>query len=385
MTDNITDLLKGVGHSSEPEKVPFSLDKPDPFKRAAALRAEKSETEIMQDMKDVGFVSRVTFGGDTQSINRRVELPVLKTHDNQMHSDYTYCPRLYAVRHVRGFTRRRIGTIGGGSNATSYGALLHEGLDEYYKTLQANREDPRALAMALYTATEKIKQLEKDGLWTDPVDDFRTSGRCIHDLMEYAKEYGTDKELKILGTETSFDLMDDEGFRYGGRIDLPVEYHSAIWNMDHKTTTRFGGYYFDNYKLSPQMLGYTWATGKLHGKPARGVIINCIVLHKGKTEFHRRPMLYSEGHLNQWKQRTIARLWEIAARLEKDPQGLKAFDVSVWTPNFENCIGKYGPCSMFNVCSMNPQNYETKLNMDYEYKPWDFTKKQIEIAAEEAE
>lgn len=297
----------------------------------------------------------------------KVDLPVIspniRTHDNTMMSDYARCPRLYCIHHVLGKRKR-----GEKDTALGYGGLLHVGFDNYYKGLMETGN----VAKALLNAIEHIKAAH----YVDPKDDkdVRTKGRALHDIKEYAINYGLEPLWQVFMSETSFDIQDEEGFRFGGIIDLGVMYHGRPWPVDHKSTSRFTAFYFDNFKMEPQMMGYHWGFSKLHGEDPPGVFINVIIIHKNKTEFKRKPIMYSKSHIEQWRQRAIARYREITALLEQDPNGEQWNNVHIWTPNFENCIGKFHrPCPAFGVCHGLPQNAAIRLNMEFVDGKWDWT------------
>ena len=293
--------------------------------------------------------------------SQRVELPVVQvpTHDNTMLRDHVRCPRLYAVHHVLGWRSQ------GRGPALAYGSLVHLGMETYYHHLMENGNVAEALMKALDTM--------QDSKYTDPPEDFRTKGRALLDMKKYVINYKGDLEWKILLTETAFDIEDEQGFRYGGRLDLIISHMGRLFPLDHKTTTRFGPYFYDNFKMDPQMYGYFWAASQLTGEQPAGVFINTIVLHKKETTFDRKPILFSKLHIERWRQRNIAFYRTIAERREADPTGEAWSDVSIWTPNFENCVDRYGQCPMYNVCHASPLNADFHLRQHFAPGKWDFT------------
>lgn len=294
----------------------------------------------------------------------KTQLPVIPehvpTHDNTMFRAYTRCPRLYAVYHVLGRTRR-----GTKDTPLRFGSLVHLGLETYYSNLQEGKNVAEALVDAL--------EVMKASKYKDPIDDFRTKARAMHDLKQYVINYKGDQNWKLLLTETAFDIEDDEGYRYGGRKDLTVETTGRLFPVDHKTTSRFTKYYYDNYKMDPQMHGYFWAAWQLTGELPAGVIINVIILHKGQTKFDRKPVLFNKAHIERWRERNIIFYNEIGKLREQDPDGSQWDNQDIWTPRYENCVDRYGRCPMFQVCHAPPKNAQFHLDAHFVEGRWDFT------------
>jgi hypothetical protein len=287
---------------------------------------------------------------------------------------YARCERLYAVLHVKGW-RPSITTVVGDevpkARGLSFGAMTHEGLAQFYIVLKESGN----LALALQAGLTALSEFPYAAS-QDP-DEIRTKGRAMYDLKQYVFEYKGDKQWKLLMTETPSAIEDHEGFRYGGRMDLAVidtEYGERLFPVDHKTTTRFTKFFFDNFKLDPQMMGYYWMAGKLTGIEPAGVIINAIVVHKKETVFARHKLLISPAHVARWRERNIVRYERISEQLAVDPQGDRWYEQEIWNPNFEHCVDRYGRCPMFPVCHGDPSNAAIHLNINFEPGRWDFTK-----------
>jgi hypothetical protein len=286
----------------------------------------------------------------------------MRTRDNTMMSDLGYCSRRYALAHAR---RKRSRNT---SSALRFGGLMHIGLDNYYKTLLAGDDHAHMIEASLTSMMESE--------YEDPIDDYRTRGRALLVMTDYAARYGYDEELTTRMTETPFDITDDVGFPWGGIIDWEGAYHDREWVMDHKTTSRFGNYYFDDYKRDPQMLGYTYAASQIHGQPIAGVIINVLAVRKRDHEFARRPMLYPEWLTDEWRRTMIQRYDQaetIDAIIAADPEAV--WDEQLITPNLHNCIGKYGRCAFYDVCDSRPENRERVLRIEYEDFEWNWAEK----------
>jgi hypothetical protein len=291
--------------------------------------------------------------------------PALRTHDNTMFDAYNYCQRLYAISHVRNKRPRAT------RSALSFGGFIHTGLDWYYKGLvEYDRDWKRAAERMLDTVNEVD--------YTDPDGDFRTKARGMRDLVKYAQHWQHDPDLtNILFTETAFDIVAAiKGvWPYGGVIDVWPEYHGNTYIMDHKTTTRFGNYFFDNFRRAPQMMGYIKAGDALQGVMPAGALINVMILHKGETGFDRQPLLYPEWLMREWEHIVDKNYNEIRYKLAQTEAPEDIWNIDIWKPNFYQCIGKYGRCSAYEVCHANPLNRERILDFEFEDHRWDWAER----------
>ena len=132
---------------------------------------------------------------------------------------------------------------------------------------------------------------------------------------------------------------------YTGRLDACIKMFEQIFVMDHKTASVTGESYYEDFELSSQMLGYTWALREL-GYPAVGLFADVLETRKpsatGKSINQRRqPYWYNDFHVDEWKMDT---LHLISAFIEEWITGFFAKGTK-W------CHGKYGRCGYWQVCT----------------------------------
>lgn len=130
---------------------------------------------------------------------------------------------------------------------------------------------------------------------------------------------------------------------FTGRIDAIVNYDVPMV-LDHKTTSMEGQSFYDDFIISGQMLGYTWASRQL-GYPVQGLVLDAIAWRKptksGKgTTFLRQRYFYTDEQVAEWKRDTFSHITDFLEHLchgyfPKSPK---------W------CFGKYGRCQYFSVC-----------------------------------
>lgn len=162
---------------------------------------------------------------------------------------------------------------------------------------------------------------------------------------------------------------DEIGVFYSGRIDLPVlRDDNQIFVIDHKTTSILGPTFFDDKKMSAQQKGYAWSFQRLTGMKVRGYEVNAIRVKEppqyvtngteprkgGKRQtlegwwsesIVRERFLLNEGELDEWYENVIELISEFFWRYSRNYFPMK----TNW------CVGKYGRCSYFDVCSTYPK------------------------------
>lgn len=172
---------------------------------------------------------------------------------------------------------------------------------------------------------------------------------------------------------------------YSGRIDLPNLKGDQLYVSDHKTTSMLGSTFFDAAKMSAQQKGYCYAFHALTGKLPRGYEINAIrtkeppkwvvdpdaIPPKGQKRdnwwsesIQRERYVLAEGELEEWKTNTIALIEEFFWHYSKGLFPKK----TAW------CIGKFGKCPYFEVCSLYPASdreviLQSGLYMDNNWSP----------------
>jgi len=165
----------------------------------------------------------------------------------------------------------------------------------------------------------------------------------------------------FLGTVLGHDVF------YKGVIDLIVRDEGVVKIVDHKTTSMMGSGYFDEYILSAQMIGYCYSVGKLLKLECNKVLINAICTRKptktGKgIEFNRDTKTYTPDELHEWEFNTLK---EAELILQAKSEGL-------YVQHKRNCVGKFGKCSFFDVCSVPAPSREYVLQSNL-YKAKDIT------------
>lgn len=150
-----------------------------------------------------------------------------------------------------------------------------------------------------------------------------------------------------------------------GKIDLVLEngYDGNPVVMDHKTCSVFGGTYFDNFRKSDQMIGYTWAASELLGRRVVGTKVNVLVSRRPTPKgepfaFHRDVFLYDDDDITEWKHNVLTHLelWQ------------RCVDLGTFPKFRKHCVNKYGRCAYFEVCQLKDSQADSLLRTSL-YKP----------------
>lgn len=266
------------------------------------------------------------------------------TLDNTMMSDFNKCNWWYWLRHTLGLRPK------GDSAALAFGAALHDGLAVWYRT-----KDRLA-------ALDKVDAIDYPSI----PGDYRTKGLVFATLEKYWDHYGNDDQWDVILNETSFSIEDEDGFRWGGRLDLGVRWHSGVWIVDHKSTSIGGPTWWTEFETSPQMAGYTYAASLLRGNEApKGVIINRLVVRSGGTfDFERRPFRWPAWKIEEWKADRVRNYHELSRCITDDN----------FPRNRYSCVGRYGKCPAFDVCNAPPSARPRLIEFDFIEDRWDWSK-----------
>ena len=155
---------------------------------------------------------------------------------------------------------------------------------------------------------------------------------------------------------------------YTGRIDLPVSWNDQIIIIDHKTTGMLGSNFFDQYRMSSQLIGYCWAFQTLTGRRVNGFAVNAIrskaktmKLLNGTASKGEEVKWWSEGffrekedvlqwRIDEWKKNVIARIEEFFWHYSKGFMPMKTSECA-----------HFGRCPYYDVCYYPPENRDIIL------------------------
>lgn len=304
--------------------------------------------------------------------------------DNSSFEMLTTCPRsaLYYILMKRRTAAKR--------SALNFGGAVHAGLEIRYK-------DELGIACPTKDLLTRQVQASMDYFTKNSVDgdEFRTPQRCVEVLEAYNEKYASEpfSVVHLLnGTkacELSFAvpigevqvLVDQPGGGpshyitipcvWTGKVDVAIEWENGLWVMDHKTTSILGDTYFNQFYNSNQMIGYCWALSHVLDKPVRGALMNVLAIRRptktGKSiEFVRQRFEYPQARIEEWQTNTLQILEDFFHMCSKD----------YFPMHTQWCIGKFGQCPYFDVCTVPTDQREFMLQSGlYEEVDWSPLKK----------
>ncbi len=177
------------------------------------------------------------------------------------------------------------------------------------------------------------------------------------ELVEAQYQEGSDRTLRgvknltkqgiELGMATNLGVTKIEAVeQFFGNIkpDLVAREKDELVVIDHKVKVNLKDEYLEKelqtFDCGNQMLHYAWAVGAEYGEPVERVYIHMIVLAPApKTLLH--PVKMTSERIQLWLQ-GVAKDWVEMEAITKR-QGIAG-------TRFSSCIGKYGPCDMYELC-----------------------------------
>lgn len=281
-----------------------------------------------------------------------LELPVIdRPLDNTALTLFMKCPRKYDFA-----MRQHRRNMGRPTPAIAYGTAWHKMLELHYK----------------FGGDADLVSLGLQKAWEDhgKADDHRTMERAWLEYQRYVERYGPpdQEDAKTVGfpenplVEISANVTwEGAAHAYAGKIDRIVELQGQYYVEDHKTTSRMGDYYFKQFELSNQMMGYVWIARKLFPSiKVAGVRINAHCVLKRDSKFARNIISFSDDRLEEWAQNYSHWVEQLQHAYSRDR----------FPGNYSECDGKYRFCEYGDVCSMPPHLRERVLEADYEINPW---------------
>lgn len=272
--------------------------------------------------------------------------------------------------------------------AKNFGACLHQGLAVWYRA--------HDLAKALIAINES---------WPTNVagggDDYRTKAKCLEVMRDYAHWYPAEN-FSIIGApdnpiiEKAFCLSTGmhaeciscvdgeissaelsacancgaelECIDYGGIFDGLIDFSGQVLVLDHKSTSKLGDYYFEQFRPHSSTTGYIWAAQQISGRKVQGALINAIGIYaKGETSFKRQITTRTADEINEW----LRDLRSVCTQI------LRSRRSGRWEMRTSGCVTKYGRCEFHQVHQLgHAKEREKLLQQDYVVQPWDFLRQE---------
>uniref|UniRef100_A0A6M3ITI5 Putative PD-(D/E)XK nuclease superfamily protein n=1 Tax=viral metagenome TaxID=1070528 RepID=A0A6M3ITI5_9ZZZZ len=281
------------------------------------------------------------------------------------------CPRKYFFEYVLGWRSDSIE-----HNDLSFGEAIHAAL-EILTLAGKDKDEPKVIAQA-YLEFEKIyrSKFPED---TDNIFTKKNPERALVALSDYAARYKYD-EFEVLHTEVAGSVpITLDGRQAHFRIDAIIRDKDGVWVLEHKTGSKSGRFWTDQWSLSVQVGVYTHVLHCLYD-PAEvcGVIVNGIFFGAKDITFERVIVRKSTALMNTW----LANTTQWVSAIEQDMSqisNIKPGDLYLqpFRQNTENCT-KYFGCPFQDICRFwsNPLDLGIDPPVGFKQEWWDPAEKE---------
>lgn len=286
--------------------------------------------------------------------------------DSSKVSEFQLCPRKFYYRHERHLVPYEHDASINWANPMTFGSGLHAALASYYDNSAFVESTCPCPDICVYCEGKKIPRILAQFLIhypDDPTDDRdpRTRDRGLLIIREYLKKWGREP-FKVIGTEMSF-ALEFEGFNYIGRVDLLVEEDGKIRPDDHKSTTRFGMMFEQQFKVSHQMTGYMQGVAKALGIDITEGEINALRVTANISEdsFLRLTTTRTPEDFEEWHREVEEIFLDIKRCRERE-----------WWPKHAPyaCSAYNRTCEYYNLCASGASAREEMIKRSYIVQPW---------------
>lgn len=289
--------------------------------------------------------------------------------DNSTFEVFTTCPRA-AFYHI---LKKRKGA--GHKAALNFGGAVHAGLEVRYKSEEG-------AMLVLPTTYSKQCESLMEYVEKNPIgdDEFRTPTFAATVLQQYNQNYtsepfsilrdGEGKPMVELAFAVPIGEVNGIPCIWSGKVDVAISWEGRYWVLDHKTTSILGGTYFNQFYNSNQMIGYCWSLQHLLNQPIAGALINVLAIRRptktGKSiEFVRQRFEYPTSRIEEWQDNTlqiIENFFHMCDKMEQLGEDITMNRAEIAFPQHTQwCIGKFGQCGYFDVCTVPSPQREMML------------------------
>lgn len=296
--------------------------------------------------------------------------------DSSKAETFHLCPQKYAYRyeeHLIPVDRKRDSPI-------MFGSALHKCLESLYKGTAFEKVKCPLCTEGCFRCKGReiplISALFLQNYTDDPEDlrEVRTVDRGLEILAGYLAKWGREP-FKPLAVEKRFELemrsehlwisdIQDQVFKYIGRIDLIVDYEGTPMTVDHKSTTRFGMVFDAGFKLSGQFTGYMRGGSKLIGHEITSAMSNAIRITTkiGDDSFARIFTHRTPEEFDRWEHE----VGFVAGQI------IDMRRTGFWPKSAPFACGAYNRvCEYYPLCIASAQTRETLKQSAYEVNVWD--------------
>jgi hypothetical protein len=191
----------------------------------------------------------------------------------------------------------------------------------------------------------------------------------------YTRKFPLEMYDKIVATETPFTVPlghtpAGREIQWSGILDRAVIWQGGLYYVDVKTSSySLDERFFNTFRLSGQMLGYTYAGEKLSLGKFDGVMIQGIEVKappktaRGRTveELIQTDIIaITPEHVEEWRVNTLQKIDDIHRARERKH----------WVMNFGHACNNFNGCAFKRICDAHPGVREQKKSLYYQQRVW---------------
>jgi hypothetical protein len=284
-------------------------------------------------------------------------------------SVYMSCPRKFFYEHVLQWREDYT------NNHLHFGSCWHLAV-EHLLNNQYSKESIEEACYIFYNAYRLKLSSESDGQFApkDPANAMQT-------LVQYAQRFASDsRDYVVLGTEIGGTVLIAPDSPMFFKLDalLQRKRDNKVICLDHKTSQRRMGNWFEQWLLSTQMLTYLHVLYCLFGESDEvgGIRVRCSFFYKSKpSEFDEAIVEKSLSQMQSWL--TSQTNWydslqyDMKFLLESettDSQAMRSFPM-----NEKACFNYGRKCAFFDFCNAwsNPLTRCEQVPLGFVREIWD--------------
>ena len=272
------------------------------------------------------------------------------------------------------------------SEAIAFGSGFHKAAEVWTKQHMEGHKDAIAIDLAERAFVEvweaELPKEQRDmlelGLNRRSVTNFKRL------FAGYRKKFPLEMYDEIISVEQPFTLLlgatpEGREIWWSGISDRNVRWQGGLYYIDIKTSTyALDAAFFDKWKLSTQMLGYTWAGQQVANEPFAGVMVQGIQVQAPlKTKVRAADELvqgeviaYTQDQIEGWKRNVLVKIDDIWRARERN----------YYVKNLSTRCSSYGNCSMAMLCNAGDEaQAEYRKEQYYIRRVWNPLEREVVV------
>lgn len=290
-----------------------------------------------------------------------MNLPSLPLIDDWLFIDNSFIESITTCSRQAEYSRLHKRKLASERSALNFGSAWHAAMQARYTHQNYDFVDGDCTQAMVLAAQKHFAEHEQ------PEGEYRNLDMLVKMIAAYNDKYPTESfeilELEGKGKITEFAFAVPLPFdfyiglntvpikvMYSGRIDLGIHEDNMFFTLDHKTTYMYGNSFWMDQQMTGQHVGYCWALDNLLNIETKGYIVNAACTRQPSKsrplpdaeDFQRRKYFITKERKQEWLENLIATIETFLYNYAKGymPTSPK------W------CVGKYGACQFFDICSL---------------------------------